>query len=233
MNHLRKRWKSKKPYVRQSKSGKLSLVPAHNQRYSWQAGQAQRERSNINYHLKAARLNKRSIRTLHHFRGFWTAPTDAQYKMLNELSARLSKIYGISTPKVTKDHREVYYWNNQTIGLPVSPRTQKVSMLSFLHEYRHHMQRQKIEPLHPDVEEDARAWSMSMFHSSKPVMFRKAWKDDKLWFMPEYKEDYEDYLNYIRTLRKLGGYHKEPRGSKRTMVPPPVIRTSRQNCIVK
>jgi hypothetical protein len=77
-----------------------------------------------------------------------------------------------------KDDREVYYPSEETIGLP------KGSLVSFLHEFRHHMQKHRLQA-NPDIEEDARGWSISMFAEAEPDYFRAAWEDGRIMFMGE------------------------------------------------
>lgn len=102
--------------------------------------------------------------------------------VLQGLAERLADAYGMPVPEVEHDRREVY--SPGRIGLP------RPSLVSFLHEFRHHMQRHGRQA-NPDAEEDARGWSISMFAEAEPEYFDKAWRDGRIWFMPDHPEEGE------------------------------------------
>lgn len=113
----------------------------------------------------------------------WNVEEDEAFEMLQELVSDLADVYDMPTPEVTEDRREVYYPNSETIGLP------RVSIVSLLHEFRHHMQ-QYGRQANDDIEEDARGWSVSMFATAEPDYFDSAWEDGRIMFMPEYDPDW-------------------------------------------
>jgi hypothetical protein len=109
---------------------------------------------------------------------------DEQLRLLGGLAADLAGVYGLTVPEVRWDSREVYYpaglvSERPVIGLP------RASVVSLLHEFRHHMQRAGRQA-NPDAEEDARGWSISMFAEARPRAFDKAWRGGRVWFMPEH-----------------------------------------------
>lgn len=104
--------------------------------------------------------------------GFYRKDEHNQLTDLEELIDIICKHYNISSPTITVDNREAYYPNSQEIGLPKSS-----SVISLLHELRHHIQHQvnKRYKGH-DIEEDARAWSLRVFKLACPRSFMKSVK---------------------------------------------------------
>ena len=84
--------------------------------------------------------------------------------------ARVSAIYGVTTPSFEFRPDEE---NGGSNGF-YSPKKnliclqKKISLVTLLHEFRHCMQHQGHKMIDPDIEEDARAWSMSLFKVAMP-----------------------------------------------------------------
>jgi len=112
-------------------------------------------------------------------RGLWTLPQDQGFELLRSMYARFSQEYGMPTPRLHQDTYEFYMISAEDIGLP------KVSLVSACHEYRHHMQKHGRKRF-DDIEVDARAWSISLFHLALPEDFDRAWRRGKIWYMPPY-----------------------------------------------
>jgi len=104
---------------------------------------------------------------------------EAGYELLRKLCSQLSECYNLPVPTLKKGYKECYWIQAERIELP------KVSLVSFLHEYRHHMQKHGKQH-YDDHEVDARAWSISCFHLALPPEFDNAWKKGLIWFMPPY-----------------------------------------------
>ena len=98
--------------------------------------------------------------------------------VLEVLADRLAETYGMPAPSVEHGGRELYRSSTETIELP------RASLVSFLHEFRHHMQKHGRQA-NPDIEEDARGWSVSMFAEAEPEYFQRAWEDGRILFMEE------------------------------------------------
>lgn len=49
----------------------------------------------------------------------------------------------------------------------------KISVTTLLHEFRHHMQHQGAAMIDPDLEEDARAWSLSLYYAVRPDLLKR------------------------------------------------------------
>jgi hypothetical protein len=101
--------------------------------------------------------------------------------IMKTLADNLASVYEMPAPSVEYNDREVYNHISETIGIP------RPSLVSFLHEFRHHMQKYGRQA-NPDIEHDARGWSISMFATAEPEYFDRAWKAGRIMFMPAYQE---------------------------------------------
>lgn len=118
--------------------------------------------------------------------GFYQQDSETQWEWLKALSARICDGYNIHPPKLVKSDSEVYNSRQQTIGLPKTH-----SIISLLHELRHHIQHQANKRYKDhNVEEDARAWSLRVFKLACPGSFKRSvfngkvkhiiWEGDKI-----------------------------------------------------
>lgn len=115
-------------------------------------------------------------------RGLWRVSKEEGFDLIREMYEKISSVYGFPTPALVEDSREVYWVTPERIGLP------KVSLVSSLHEYRHHMQKHQKQH-YSDIEVDARGWSISAFHYALPEDFDSAWRRGLIWFLPQYGSD--------------------------------------------
>jgi len=134
------------------------------------------------YHLMFPDLSSNTLEIIRHIvteRGLWRVEKPEGFDLIREMYEKISSVYGFPTPSLIEDSYEYYFISGERIGLP------KVSLVSSLHEYRHHMQkhgRLRFE----DVEVDARAWSISAFNLALPEDFDSAWKRGLIWYLPPY-----------------------------------------------
>lgn len=129
------------------------------------------------YHTRFNNLHDTAVRCVDEAApALWNV--DQWQAELQELASQLADVYDVPKPEVKHDDREVYYRNSETIGLP------NASLVSFLHEFRHHMQKHGRQA-NDDIEEDARGWSISMFAEAEPDYFQQAWEDGRIMFMEE------------------------------------------------
>jgi len=105
-------------------------------------------------------------------RGLWRVGKEEGFELLREMFQRISESYEIPTPSLIEASYEHYLVPADRIGLP------RVSLVSALHEYRHHMQKYSKQH-YPDIEVDARAWSISAFHGAMPEAFESSWNAGK------------------------------------------------------
>lgn len=111
--------------------------------------------------------------------GFYRADDQQKVEMLNRLADTLSQTYRLETPKVA--HNPNLF---TTFGC-YEPATgnitmRRVSLVTFLHEYRHHWQKANGRLLLPNREYDAQAWATSVFRRACPRMFRKAVEEGRV-----------------------------------------------------
>lgn len=103
---------------------------------------------------------------------------EEQLSKLTELGDRLAEIYEIPAPSGTEMFRHPYAcgrYDTETNKIYVN----KASVVTYLHEFRHHMHNVKeglaiIGSGEPGDELDAQAWACSVFKKACPRMFAKA-----------------------------------------------------------
>lgn len=109
--------------------------------------------------------------------GYFRAEKKEQLRQLKKIAAGLAGIYKVTTPKVEHAIEAVpggayacYRPMIKTISI------KNTSLVSFLHEYRHHLQYEKktFHDASLDIEHDAQAWACSVYYNAKPGLFKKA-----------------------------------------------------------
>lgn len=103
--------------------------------------------------------------------GFFEQSLQTQIEWLERTAEVICNEYNIVCPEVSVADRNFYKPSSSFIGVT------KGSMISMLHELRHHIQHKanKCYKGHNE-EEDARAWSMRVFKLACPGSFRKSAK---------------------------------------------------------
>ena len=108
--------------------------------------------------------------------GFYKKDEKEQLNDLKVLTDEICKYYNINSPKIELGDREAYYPVFQTITL-----TKSSSIISLLHELRHHIQHQAGKQYRGhDIEEDARAWSLRVFKLACPDSFMRSVKAGRI-----------------------------------------------------
>lgn len=137
------------------------------------------------YHLMFPDISSKTLEIIRYTireRGLWNVGKEEGFDLIQEMFNEISSVYGFPTPTLIEHRYECYWGAQERIGLP------KVSLVSSLHEYRHHMQyhgRKRFD----DVEVDARGWSVSAFHYALPEEFDNAWRKGIIWFLPPYRSE--------------------------------------------
>jgi len=109
--------------------------------------------------------------------GLWRATnTDEWLALLRQLATDLSEIYGVDIPEVKLDERPCYSDLEEIVFVPNN------SIVTFLHEYRHHLQLSG-KTRRRDKEEDAKMWSLSLFKQALPRSFEHARRHGRLCFV--------------------------------------------------
>lgn len=132
------------------------------------------------YELEVVKVKREAIKVLREaIRGGYYRidnPED-KYKALLDINKKICDIYGVSYPKkiVVGKRCNSYYPGEKTIYV------ENYSIISFLHELRHHMQNVKgLKYNGLTIEQDSRAFSMRLYALAVPKMFLKAVKDNKV-----------------------------------------------------
>lgn len=109
--------------------------------------------------------------------GFYRKDEQAQYAELAMLAGKLAGVYEISVPVGPNRFLGMGYgsYNPETTEIKIN----KPSIVTFLHEFRHHMQAvitdlTIIGDGEPGSDLDAQAWACSVFKKACPRMFAKA-----------------------------------------------------------
>ena len=134
------------------------------------------------YHLMFPDISSSTLDVIRHTvteLGLWRVSREEGFDVMREMYEKISSVYGFPVPSLIEDTYEYYFIAGERIGLP------KVSLVSSLHEYRHHMQKYGRKRF-GDVEVDARAWSISAFHYALPEDFDSAWRRGLIWYLPPY-----------------------------------------------
>lgn len=87
--------------------------------------------------------------------------------------SKVSQEYGVATPVLIWDEDAVFAGGGEYRPQHQEIRMSKVSVTTLIHEFRHHLQSQGATMIHPDLEEDARAWSLSVYYAVRPELLRR------------------------------------------------------------
>lgn len=110
-------------------------------------------------------------------KGFWKLDKDEKFKVLSSYANKLSEFYQIKAVFIREDfsiHGPHYVEKDFVINLP------KPSVVSFLHEYGHHILQsfgEKQNELFP------RGFSLSLFKKAFPKRFKRMRAEKKLLFV--------------------------------------------------
>ena len=121
----------------------------------------------MRYHLRFNNFHRSTLaatKTL--IRGWGDSTEEQRWQKMNVWLDDVSRVYGMIRPTLgkTASHSGCYYINLNKIEIP------HASVVTLLHEFRHAMQRQRVGRACEarDVEDDARAWSLSLYWKVAP-----------------------------------------------------------------
>ncbi len=106
--------------------------------------------------------------------GYFRKDDDEKFEALQKLAEGLSEIYNVPAPEIKRGSVggsafACYYIIEQVICL------KKLSVVSFLHEFRHHLQHAgNVRVIGDDIEYDAQSWACSVYAKACPGLFKKA-----------------------------------------------------------
>lgn len=150
-----------------------------------------KEAEKLNYHTqyKFKKAVVKAVRKCVQEGGLWRLKNagdfDGALVVLKQLAKDLCEIYEIRMPRrIIYDEYEYYCFRGSergtlaiTEGVP--------SIVSFLHEFRHHWQYMKRK--HEGNEADCRAYSLGLYRVAFPNTFRRIWSENRIHFMPAYQ----------------------------------------------
>ena len=136
--------------------------------------------SNVVYELDVVKVKREAVKLIREaVRGGYyriTSPED-RFKELQRISSEICRIYDVEEPKriIVGERCNSYYPQSRIIYI------ENYSLISYLHELRHHMQNVKgLQFNGLTIEQDSRAFSMRLFKLAVPKMFLKAVKEGKI-----------------------------------------------------
>ena len=146
-----------------------------------------------NPYYKGVKVCKKAVRVVRRVvsNGFYNKSKEEQIEGLGKITSEICDYYNIISPKIAVDKGHEYYQpHNDLIGLPKS-----TSIISLLHELRHHIQFQadKCYKGH-NKEEDARAWSLRVFKLACPNSFKRSIKRGNIMHI-EWDREEEKVVN--------------------------------------
>lgn len=141
------------------------------------------EREVVKVNVEAVRTVRALVRILKFYKDEQGNPRSDEDKtiLLLSLNDALSQIYAVPIPELFVDGSNCCY----VAGTPNNViHLNKPSIISFLHEYRHHLQNVANKMFTGlSVEEDARAWSMRCFSKASPGNFINSVKAGRILFL--------------------------------------------------
>lgn len=136
------------------------------------------ERESVSIKQDAIGIVRAMIRT----NKFYRQEEEDKKMTLKALSVLLSRVYEIEPPTTIT-------FGGTNCYRPDSIELENTSVISFLHEYRHHMQRTLPMFEGMSVEEDARAFSLALFSKASPKNFENSVKDGRILFVKWSEEE--------------------------------------------
>lgn len=137
----------------------------------------------MKYHLKFRNINERTLNaTRELLQGWGEADDTLRWIKMDKWVGKASAIYGMRRPLVgvTRTAGAGYYRRDTNEIHMAYP-----SIVTVMHEFRHAMQAQGKAPVAITenlnaVEDDARAWSLSIYYKIAPRLFRRLVREGKI-----------------------------------------------------
>lgn len=135
----------------------------------------------MTYHRRFRHQHRRTLDATRRLIRDWTSVgVDGQWEKSRQWVAEVSVIYQVTPPKLKKTA-----WAGQGC---FSPSTNTIhmaypSITTLLHEFRHAYQHSHPSRMVDDVEDDARAWSLSLYYRVAPRTVRRLASEGKILFL--------------------------------------------------
>lgn len=138
----------------------------------------------MTYHRRFRNQHRKTLdATRRLMRGWTDATVDAQWERSRLWLAEVSAVYGMTTPTLHKIRRGLghgyYNIESHSIHMPYP------SIVTLLHEFRHAYQHSHPSRMVADVEDDARAWSLSLYYRVAPRTLRRLASQGRVFFVAD------------------------------------------------
>jgi len=128
------------------------------------------------YHKRFTRFNPRTIQaTKTLYRGWSTKTDDEKWEASRAWLDAVTEIYHAPTVAFQPNGDSDYYMIHQKKIVMKKP-----SIITLLHEFRHHLQYTVGSEMIGGDEPDARAWSLSLYYRIAPITFRRLARENQI-----------------------------------------------------
>ena len=130
----------------------------------------------MKYHTRFKNFHPKTISAVKYLMREWQSRD--QWILMETSCWRLCELYGMPRVDVHKDCTAgdgFYQPSTRTIHMT------KPSIITFLHEFRHAMQHLIHKQVDPDIEVDARAWSLSLYFVVAPRTLKRLVREGKVF----------------------------------------------------
>jgi len=136
----------------------------------------------MRYHRRFRNQHRKTLDATRRLIKGWTAvPPESQWEKSRLWLAEVSAVYGVSTPTLHHQPRGAgagYYRHaTNSIHMPYP------SIVTLLHEFRHAYQHSHPSRMVADKEDDARAWSLSLYYRVAPRTLRRLVSEGRVLYM--------------------------------------------------
>ena len=132
------------------------------------------------YHKRFTRFDRRTLVITKELRRGWSISTNQQkWAKMNRWLEDATRIYKAPAVSLYVGDGD-YYRPGRARIVMIKP-----SIITLLHEFRHHLQH-TVAPegtLMSDIEDDARAWSLSLYHQIAPRTLRRLAEQNKVFHL--------------------------------------------------
>lgn len=136
------------------------------------------------YHRRFRNQHRRTLEATRRLIRNWTATSiEGQWEKSRNWLEEASSVYGMRTP--TLHHQRKGSGSGYYKPITNSIHMPHPSIVTLLHEFRHAYQHSHPSRMVADVEDDARAWSLSLYYRVAPRSLRRLTQAGKVFFMDD------------------------------------------------
>lgn len=136
----------------------------------------------MDYHRRFRNQHRKTVLATRQLFADWTAVgVDGQWEKSRRWLTEVSAVYGVTVPTLHKQARGAgkgyYRADTNSIHMPYP------SIVTLLHEFRHAYQHSHPSRMVADKEDDARAWSLSLYYRVAPRTLRRLAAQGRVLYM--------------------------------------------------